>query len=159
MAEINSMPTDVLDNSKQAVVTSFTQAYNQIIEVTPKIVAMVVVLVVGYVLARLAARAITLLCEKIGLQVAAERSGRGRGRAAGHRRAGVPHRDHHRKGQATTADDPEQRANNAHEGQRFLADLEVGSVRMTPSGIRSNPYPADSAGAILIARERRYRCR
>jgi small-conductance mechanosensitive channel len=75
MAEVNTMPTDVLDNSKQAVLNSFTQAYNQIIEVTPKIVAMVIVLVVGYVIARLAARAITLLCEKIGLQVAAERSG------------------------------------------------------------------------------------
>ncbi len=75
MAEINKIPTDVLDNSKQAVLNSFTQAYNQIIEVTPKIVAMVIVLVVGYILARLAARAITLLCEKIGLQVAAERSG------------------------------------------------------------------------------------
>jgi hypothetical protein len=75
MADINTIPTDVLDNSKQAVLNSFTQAYNQIIEVTPKVVAMVVVLVVGYVLARLAARAITLLCEKIGLQVAAERSG------------------------------------------------------------------------------------
>jgi small-conductance mechanosensitive channel len=75
MAEVNAIPTDVLVNSKQAVLNSFTQAYNQIIEVTPKIVAMVVVLVVGYILARLAARAITLLCEKIGLQVAAERSG------------------------------------------------------------------------------------
>jgi small-conductance mechanosensitive channel len=75
MAEVNAIPTDVLVNSKQAVLSSFTQAYNQIIEVTPKIVAMVVVLVVGYILARLAARAITLLCEKIGLQVAAERSG------------------------------------------------------------------------------------
>ncbi len=54
------------------------------------------------------------------------------------RRAGVPQRDHHRKGQGTTPDNPEQRANNAHEGQRFLADLEVGSIRMTVSGFRGD---------------------
>ena len=41
----------------------------------PRVLAMVVVLVVGYIAARLVARAITLFCEKIGLQRAAEQSG------------------------------------------------------------------------------------
>ena len=36
---------------------------------------MVAVLVIGYVISRLVARVIALLCEKLGLQVAAERSG------------------------------------------------------------------------------------
>jgi hypothetical protein len=31
--------------------------------------------------------------------------------------------------------------------------------RAEQSDIRSSPHPADSAGATLIARERRYRCR
>lgn len=75
MADIATASTQVIDNSKQALLSSFTQAYNQIIEVTPRIIAMLVVLAAGYVIARVAARFITLLCEKLGLQVAAERSG------------------------------------------------------------------------------------
>src|ERR1700736_135516 len=54
---------------------SFDQAFHQVIQFAPRVVAMVVVLVVGYIVARLIARTVTLLCEKIGLQVAAERSG------------------------------------------------------------------------------------
>ena len=45
------------------------------ISTAPRIVAMVAVLVIGYVIARLVARVVTLLSEKVGLQVAAERSG------------------------------------------------------------------------------------
>ena len=81
--------------------------------------------------------------------------------ASGHSRgAGIPQRKNHEQGKTRTADYPEQRANNAHEGQRFLADLEVGSIRMINlCSVDSNRYPANSAGAILIARERHYRCR
>lgn len=75
MADIATTSTQVLEQSKTALQSTFTEAFNQIIEVTPKVIAMVVVLVAGYFIARLAAHFITLLCEKVGLQVAAERSG------------------------------------------------------------------------------------
>jgi hypothetical protein len=63
------------DASTTALKASFTQAYAQVILLAPKVVAMVAVLVIGYVIARLVARVVTLLSEKLGLQVAAERSG------------------------------------------------------------------------------------
>jgi hypothetical protein len=80
MANVAPIPnapevTNVIDRSTDALHDSFAMAWQQIILVTPRIVAMVVVLVVGYVIARLAARTITVLAEKIGLQIAAERSG------------------------------------------------------------------------------------
>jgi small-conductance mechanosensitive channel len=70
MADINT-----LDTSKTALVDSFTQAYHQISNLAPRVVAMLVVVVVGYIVARLLARAFTALGETIGLQVAAEKSG------------------------------------------------------------------------------------
>ena len=54
---------------------SFNQAFHNVIQFAPRVVAMVVVLVVGYIAARLIGRLITLLCEKVGLQRAAEHSG------------------------------------------------------------------------------------
>jgi hypothetical protein len=51
------------------------ESYNRVIEFTPRVVAMVIVLVVGYIAASLIGRLITLLCEKVGLQRAAEHSG------------------------------------------------------------------------------------
>jgi hypothetical protein len=66
---------NVFDSSKSALETSFTQAYVQIADLMPKVVVAIVVVVVGYIIARLAARFITALSDKIGLQVAAERSG------------------------------------------------------------------------------------
>ncbi len=65
----------VLDSSKSALQNSFTQAYLQIADLMPKVIVSIVVLVVGYILARLAARFVTVLSDKLGLQVAAERSG------------------------------------------------------------------------------------
>ena len=50
-------------------------SYNRVIEFTPRVLAMVIVLVVGYIVASLIGRIITLLCEKVGLQRAAEHSG------------------------------------------------------------------------------------
>lgn len=63
------------NNSWDAVVDSFTNAWHQIIGVAPQIVAMVVVLVLGYVIAKFAAKTVTTLSEKLGLQNAADQSG------------------------------------------------------------------------------------
>ena len=63
------------NNSWDAVRDSFQNAWQQIIGVAPKIVAMVVVVVIGYVVAKFVAKAIATLCEKIGLQNAADQSG------------------------------------------------------------------------------------
>ena len=68
---------DTLHTSTSAVYDSFQQAYDQIIVLAPKVVAMLVVVVLGYVVARLVAQAITKLSEKLGLQTAADRSGLG----------------------------------------------------------------------------------
>ncbi len=67
--------TQTVGQSGQALRDSFYQAWQQVINFAPRVVAMVVVVVIGYILARLFARAITLLCEKIGLQHAADHSG------------------------------------------------------------------------------------
>lgn len=50
-------------------------AFEQVIELLPSLIAMAVVLIVGYVVSRLAARAIQALGDRVGLQKAAERSG------------------------------------------------------------------------------------
>jgi len=72
------MPEDItttLDTSRNALVDSFRQAYEQIVLLGPRVLAMLVVLVAGYVVARLIAQAVNKLSEKIGLQAAADRSG------------------------------------------------------------------------------------
>lgn len=68
-------PLQTIDTSRTALVQSFTEAYNQVVMLTPRIVAMLVVLVVGYIAARFIGQAIGKLAEKLGLQQAAERSG------------------------------------------------------------------------------------
>jgi hypothetical protein len=67
--------TTTFDNSTQAVTESFRNAWNHVIGIAPQIVAMVVVLILGYVVAKFVARAITTLSEKLGLQTAADQSG------------------------------------------------------------------------------------
>jgi small-conductance mechanosensitive channel len=66
---------DAVERSKTALVDSFQQAFNQVVQLAPKVLAMIVVLVLGYLIARIVARAIIVLSEKIGLQKAADRSG------------------------------------------------------------------------------------
>ena len=61
--------------SKDAIVKSFTDAFTQIIELTPRVVAMIVVVSVGYIVAKFVARMVSALAEKVGLQTAADRSG------------------------------------------------------------------------------------
>ena len=79
MADVNTTMagsmTATVNNSSHAVLNSFTQVYHQVIELAPKVLVTVIVLVVGYIAARLIGQAIGKLCEKIGLQTAAEHSG------------------------------------------------------------------------------------
>src|SRR4051794_9018777 len=72
---VSNGASSTFDNSKQAVVDSFQKAYDQIIGVAPQILAMVVVIVLGYVVARFVGKTITALSEKLGLQTAADQSG------------------------------------------------------------------------------------
>ncbi|MBM4021601.1 MAG: mechanosensitive ion channel [Planctomycetes bacterium] len=66
---------ETVNASREALVDSFTQAWSQVIMLAPKMVAMVVVLVVGYVVARWMGNIVGMVSEKIGLQAAAEKSG------------------------------------------------------------------------------------
>ena len=66
---------ETVNASRQALVDSFTQAWTQVIMLAPKMVAMVTVLVLGYVVARWFGGLIGVVAEKLGLQVAAEKSG------------------------------------------------------------------------------------
>jgi small-conductance mechanosensitive channel len=66
---------DSFNSSKQALSDSFNQVSNQVIAYAPKVVAAALVLVVGYIVAKFIARAVTVVCERAGLQRAAERSG------------------------------------------------------------------------------------
>lgn len=61
--------------STNVLITSFNHAMGQVIEFAPKVIAMLVVIVIGYIVAYLAKRLITALCERLGLQTAAERGG------------------------------------------------------------------------------------
>jgi small-conductance mechanosensitive channel len=66
---------ETVNVSRQALVDSFTQAWSQVILLAPKVVAMVSVLVIGYVLARWFGGLVAVVTEKVGLQTAAEKSG------------------------------------------------------------------------------------
>ncbi|HEY2827571.1 MAG TPA: mechanosensitive ion channel domain-containing protein [Pirellulales bacterium] len=61
--------------SSEALQNSFGDAWHKIVSYTPNLLAAIVVLVVGYFVAKMVAHAVTLLCERAGLQRAAERSG------------------------------------------------------------------------------------
>lgn len=66
---------ETAEQSKNVLMQSFTTAFEQVIETTPKVLAMLLVLVVGYVIARLVGKAVTTIGEKMGLHRAAERGG------------------------------------------------------------------------------------
>jgi small-conductance mechanosensitive channel len=59
----------------EAVKASFMNAFQHVIELGPSVVAMVVVLVVGYLVAKVLDRAVSALCQSVGLQNAADRAG------------------------------------------------------------------------------------
>jgi hypothetical protein len=63
------------DTAKSAVQASFNQAVEQVIIYGPKLLAAVVVAVLGYLAARFIGQIVVKISEKLGLQVAAERSG------------------------------------------------------------------------------------
>jgi small-conductance mechanosensitive channel len=67
--------TRTFDNSWQAVQDSFANAWHQTIGIAPQILAMVAVIVIGYIVARFVGRAVTTLAEKLGFQNAADQSG------------------------------------------------------------------------------------
>lgn len=60
---------------RDVLVASFHHAFDQIIGKAPNIVGMLVVLVVGYIVARVLDRVASALSDSLGLQTAAERSG------------------------------------------------------------------------------------
>lgn len=60
---------------REQLVTSFREAFGQIIGLLPNLVATVVVLVLGYVIARVIGRAMEAISQAIGLEAAADRSG------------------------------------------------------------------------------------
>lgn len=66
---------DTVSTSRTALVDSFNEAWNLVVGLVPNLIAAFVILVVGYIVARLLARGASMLCETIGLQRAAERSG------------------------------------------------------------------------------------
>lgn len=70
-----TIPTETFESTKTALVDSFREAFNHMLAWTPKVVAVIALLVAGYIFARFVARIVTLLAEKIGLQKASDRSG------------------------------------------------------------------------------------
>ncbi len=64
-----------VDTWRDALVDSFNKAFGQVVDLAPNVLAMVVLLIVGYFVAHVLARGFTALSEAIGLQNAAHRSG------------------------------------------------------------------------------------
>lgn len=75
------------DTWQEAVQQSFNRAFGDIVGLLPNVVAMLVVLVVGYIVARVLDKFATALSQSLGLQTAAERSGL----AASMKQAGIQH--------------------------------------------------------------------
>ncbi|HEX4130358.1 MAG TPA: mechanosensitive ion channel domain-containing protein [Pirellulales bacterium] len=72
---MDSFDFQSFDLSRDAVVASFNHAFSQIIALAPKVLGAVVVLVIGYVVARLLDKFVVALAQSLGLERAAERSG------------------------------------------------------------------------------------
>ena len=75
VTEAGVQAANQFSESTNALVHSFSEISAQIIALAPKAIAAVVVLFVGYIVARLAAKAAAALLERVGLQRAAEKSG------------------------------------------------------------------------------------
>ena len=67
--------TETANQSTSALRDTFESFISPMIAISPNIVAMVLILVLGYIMARVTSRVITALCDKIGLHTAAERTG------------------------------------------------------------------------------------
>lgn len=68
-------PAQPVERTLGGYVDRVLQSFDPVVDAVPTILALVAVLVVGYIVAWFVARAATALCERIGLQSAAERSG------------------------------------------------------------------------------------
>jgi len=66
---------DSVADWKQAFINSFSQAIGELGAIIPNTIAMLVVLVIGFVVAKILARATAALCDAIGLPAATQRSG------------------------------------------------------------------------------------
>ncbi len=67
--------TTTWDAARSSLQSSFQQALDQTILYGPKVIAAIAVVVAGYVVARLIGKVLVKVSEKLGLQIAAERSG------------------------------------------------------------------------------------
>ena len=74
-AQSQDLGQEAVQQWSDSFVSGFQTAVTQIVSVVPSLLAMVVVLLVGYLIARVIGRLVTAICEKIGLQTAAEKSG------------------------------------------------------------------------------------
>ena len=70
-----NMTMETVDHSTKTLSDTFTEVFQPMIQMAPNALAAVLILGVGYVIARVLSRLATVMCEKIGLQTAAERSG------------------------------------------------------------------------------------
>jgi small-conductance mechanosensitive channel len=75
LAETTETLGGTAQRTQDTLTTTFQTLYGQTTEFLPKAIVAVVVLLVGYVVARLVAKLVTTLGEKINLQYAAERGG------------------------------------------------------------------------------------
>lgn len=74
-ALIPHVDLQTVEGWRDIVVGSVHDAFRQILELLPNVIAMVAVLVVGYLIAKIVARGVAAISDAIGLQTAAERSG------------------------------------------------------------------------------------
>jgi len=66
---------NALSENVNRVGAALEEAFSQVIELLPSLVAMVIVLAVGFIVAKFVGKAVQTLCDSIGLQKAADRSG------------------------------------------------------------------------------------
>ena len=78
VAQMSDRANQLREDSVQSfggLMPSFSRTLEQVIDWMPRLLAALLVLVLGYIVARLLAKAITALSEKLGLQRAAEQGG------------------------------------------------------------------------------------
>ena len=73
--DVQGVAAETVGSSSQAVAESFSEAFMPLINLAPKVLASVVIVVVGFIVAKLVAKLVTALCDTVGLQKAADRSG------------------------------------------------------------------------------------
>ena len=72
---ITDSVTKAAGAAPHTVIETFREAFLDIVTLLPNVVAMIAILVIGFIVAKLLAHVVTMLCQTIGLQTAAERSG------------------------------------------------------------------------------------